>query len=294
MGWSRLVAGLVAGMLLAVGAVAAGAGRTKGELASNEMAIEVYRDVLVVARGSVNGIGNLRFLLDTGATDTAIDRKVAERLGLRGQPAGVISFGKKLALERSEVQEIAFGPERIAHARVMIEDLGYLGLLGAHFDGVIGLDLLRRRSFLVDYTRKRVVFGPTAECEGGGMRMAPMRADARSVTVLVDLDGRPVWMVADTGTPLTVVYEDTLDDLPVNYSPVGTIEAQGLGGRVENRMAIVPRLRIGGQDLDTEVVLVSTPGATRLSGVSGYLGLGALDAKQVAFSFETNQLLWKK
>jgi hypothetical protein len=147
----------------------------------------------------------------------------------------------------------------------------------------------------VDYAKKRVVFGPaTAQGGGSGMRVAPMRTDANSVTVQVDFDGRPVWMVADTGTPLTVVYEDTLDDLPVIYSLVGTIEAQSLGGLVETRRAIVPRLRIGGQDLDREIVLVSTPGARRLSGVSGYLGLGALDAKQLAFSFETNQLLWKK
>jgi hypothetical protein len=56
----------------------------------------------------------------------------------------------------------------------------------------------------------------------------------------------------------------------------------------------VSRLRLGGQDLDREVVLISAPGAKRLSGVSGYLGLASLDAKQVAFSFETNQLLWRK
>jgi hypothetical protein len=59
-------------------------------------------------------------------------------------------------------------------------------------------------------------------------------------------------------------------------------------------MAIVPRLRLGGQDLNREILLISAPGAKRLSGVSGYLGLAALDAKQVAFSFETNQLLWRK
>jgi hypothetical protein len=59
-------------------------------------------------------------------------------------------------------------------------------------------------------------------------------------------------------------------------------------------MAIMPRLRLGGQDLDREVVLISAPGAKRLSGVSGYLGLASLNAKQVAFDFETNQLLWRK
>jgi hypothetical protein len=74
----------------------------------------------------------------------------------------------------------------------------------------------------------------------------------------------------------------------------GRAGGMSLGGPLENRMAIMPRLRLGGQDLDREVVLISAPGAKRLSGVSGYLGLASLNAKQVAFDFETNQLLWRK
>jgi predicted aspartyl protease len=255
------------------------------------MAIEVYGGYLAVGRGSVNNADNLRFLLDTGASSTAIDRRVAERLGLHGQPAKIINFDKTVALEWTEVQEMTFGPERIRNVRVMIEDLGYLRSTGVHVDGVIGLDQLRRQSFLVDYARERVVLGPTAT---EGMRGVPMRADAKSLRVEVELDQRPVWMVADTGARGIVLYEDTVKDLLANYRVEGRTGVVGLGGPLENRTAIVSRLRLGGQDLDREVVLISAPGAKRLSGVSGYLGLASLDAKQVAFSFETNQLLWRK
>jgi hypothetical protein len=156
---------------------------------------------------------------------------------------------------------------------------------------VIGLDQLRRQSFLVDYARERVVFGPTA---AGGMRGVPMRVDGKSVQVAVELDARPVWMVADSGARGIVLYEDTAKDLLANYHVEGRAGGMSLGGPLENRMAIMPRLRLGGQDLDREVVLISAPGAKRLSGVSGYLGLASLNAKQVAFDFETNQLLWRK
>jgi len=279
------------GTLLLTIVCGAAVGGTKTQLASNEMAIEVYGGYLAVARGSVNGADNLRFLLDTGASNSAIDRGVAQRLGLHGQPAKVINFDKTVALESTAVQEMTFGPERIGAARVMIEDLGYVRSAGLHVDGVIGLDLLRRQSFLVDYARGRVAFGPTIT---NGMRGVPMRADARSITVEVELDARPVWMVADTGARGIVLYEDTVKDLLVDYHVEGRTGAASLGGPFESRIAIVPRLRLGGQDLDREVVLVSAPGAKRLSGVSGYLGLAVLDAKQVAFSFETNQLLWRK
>jgi predicted aspartyl protease len=279
------------GTLLLSVVCGAAVGGTRTQLASNEMAIEVYGGYLAVGRGSVNNADNLRFLLDTGASSTAIDRRVAERLGLHGQPAKVINFDKTVALEWTEVQEMTFGPERIRNVRVMIEDLGYLRSTGVHVDGVIGLDQLRRQSLLVDYARESVVLGPTAT---EGMRGVPMRADAKSLRVEVELDQRPVWMVADTGARGIVLYEDTVKDLLANYRVEGRTGVVGLGGPLENRTAIVSRLRLGGQDLDREVVLISAPGAKRLSGVSGYLGLASLDAKQVAFSFETNQLLWRK
>lgn len=289
MDWRGFAVGLVAASLFAVGA--RGGGKTKRELASNEMPVEIYYGYLVVAQGSVNGLGNLRFLLDTGATDTAIDRSVAERLGLRNEPTKVTSFDKTVESNWTEVREITFGPERASHVRVMIEDLGYMRSVGTHVDGVIGLDQLRRQSFIVDYAKECVVFGPAATA---GMRGATMLAHGKVIRVEAELDGRPVWMIADTGAPGTVFYEDTLKDLAVSYRLEGRPDWLSLGGHVESSIATVPRFRVGGQDLRREVILVSVPGAKRLTGVSGYLGLVSLNAKQVAFSFETDQLLWRK
>ncbi len=286
---TRVVA-LLGTLLLSI-VCAAAVGGTRTQLASNEMAIEVHGGYLAVARGSVNNAENLRFLLDTGASNSAIDRRVADRLGLHGQPAKVVNFDKTVALESTQVQEMTFGPERISNARVMIEDLAYLRATGVHVDGVIGLDQLRKQSFLVDYARDHVVFGPTAT---GGMHAVPMRVDAKSISVEVELQARPVWLVADTGARGIVLYEDTVKDLLANYHVEGRTGELSLGGPLKNCIAIVPRLRLGGQDLNREVVLISAPGANRLSGVSGYLGLASLNAKQVAFSFETNQLLWRK
>jgi Aspartyl protease len=286
----KRVVALLGTLLLSV-VCGAAVGGTRTQLASNEMAIEVYGGYLVVARGSVNNADNLRFLLDTGASNSAIDRQVAKRLGLHGHPTTVINFDKSVAVEWTELEELTFGPERASNFRVMIEDLGNLRSNGVLVDGVIGLDQLRKQSFLVDYARKLVAFGPIAT---GGMRGVPIRTDAKSVRVEVELDARPVSMVADSGARGVILYEDTVENLLANYRAEGRTGALSLGGPLESRMAIVPRLRLGGQDLGREVILISAPGAKRLSGVSGYLGLAALNAKQVAFSFETNQLLWRK
>jgi Aspartyl protease len=177
------------------------------------------------------------------------------------------------------------------NVRVMIEDLRYFRSIGAHVDGVIGLDQLRGQSFVVNYAKKRVIFGPATTA---GMRGAPMLANGKAIRVEAELNGRTVWMVADTGAPGTVLYEDTLNDLDVNYRFEGRMDWLSLSGHVESRIAMVSRFRVGGQDLGREVVLVSVTVTERLSGVSGYLGVASLEAKEVAFDFERNQLLWRK
>lgn len=289
MDWRGFTTGLVAASLLAAGARAGG--KAKRELASNEMAVEIYYGYLAVARGSVNGLGNLRFLLDTGATDTAIDRSVAEKLGLWSEPTKVTTFDRTVKSEWAQVREITFGPERASNVRVMIEDLRYLGSLGTRVDGVIALDQLRRQSFVVDYGKECVTFSSEAQAD---MRSAPMLVDGNAIRVEAELDGRSVWMAADTGAPGTVLYEDTLKNLAVNYRLEGGTDWLSLGGHVESHIAAVPRFRMGGEDLRREVILVSVPEAKRVKGVSGYLGLPSLGAKEVAFDFERNQLRWRK
>jgi predicted aspartyl protease len=280
---------LIAASVLAAGGRATS--KSRGELASNEMAVDIYGGYLVVAPGSVNGLRDLRFLLDTGATNSAIDRAVADKLGIRGASAKVISFDETLACEWAQVQEITLGPEHILNTHVMIEDFTYLRSAGVHVDGLIGLDILRRQSFVLDYARQSVMFGRPAS---PGMRSVPIRTDERSISVEVYLDGRPVRMVADTGVRGTVFFKDALRDMLTDYRVDRGSKGYSVAGVVADEVARVPRLSIGGHELDREVVVVSAPGTARLTGVSGYLGLASLDAKEVAFDFETNQLLWSK
>lgn len=266
-------------------------GKVRMPQASNETAVEIYIGYLTVVRGSANGVTNLRFLLDTGATDTAIDRTLADRLGVRAKPTKVTSFDTTIESEWTGLKEISFGQERAANVRVVIEDLSYFNRVGVHLDGVVGLDQLRRQSFALNYVKKSVIFGPAAIA---GARVAPMLANDQAIRVEAELDGRPMWMVADTGAPLTVLYEDALKDLAVSYRLEGRMDWLSLTGHVESLIAVVPRFQLGKQDLAGEVVLVSVPAAKRPNGVSGYLGIASLQAKEVEFDFEKNRFLWRK
>ncbi|MGB9445817.1 MAG: aspartyl protease family protein, partial [Candidatus Acidiferrum sp.] len=136
----------------------------------------------------------------------------------------------------------------------------------------------------------RVVFGPA---ETTGMHGAALRANQTRVTVDAELDGRHVWMIADTGVLRTIVYERGPESILENYRVQGRIVAQSMGGLVENRVVTVLQLRLGDQDLDRQVVFVAPPAGNNLNDVAGYLGPASLNARQIVFDFKSNELRWK-
>jgi hypothetical protein len=281
---------LLATALLFFAGARAGA-KTSGELASNELPMEAYDGYLLVVEASIGDLRGLKFLLDTGATTSAIDLKLAETLRLPRRPGKVINVDKTVRIEWSELPQLDYGLEHASNVKVILQDLRYLGASGVHVDGVIGWDLLRRQSFRLDFARKRVVFGATDQTEG---RSVPMRADGLYVAVQVELDGRPLWMIADTGMRGTTFYEGWLEEMREGYKVQPRTMGWSAGGAVESRIAFVPRLRLGTQDLEREVHLVHSSGAESLRGIAGYLGISSLAAKEVTFDFERNELRWKK
>lgn len=289
MGWKRTV-GLAAGLsLLAVWSVYGG--NAKPRASGSELAVEIDDGYLIVAPGNVGELRGLRFLLDTGASTTVIDRRVAKKLGMVGGETKVVNFDKTVQAKWGTVASISFGAEQAADVRVLIEDLRYLRTSGAWVDGVIGLDLLRRKSFLVDYARKVVVFGAT---ESGGMRAAPLRAGETEVCVEAELGGRKVWMIADTGLWGTVLYERGGSPRLADYRRGAQGEARSLSGSLKSMQGVVSEFKLGGQDLERQVLLVDAPDVKMLADVAGYWGPASLGAKQIFFDFAGKELRWRK
>jgi predicted aspartyl protease len=289
---SRIPALLSAILLMWGGITSEAKPKPKPSEAANELPMELYGGYLVVVQGSIGDFHGLKFLLDTGATTTTIDRKLAEQLHLASRPGHVISFDKAVPVKWSTVPELDFGPEHFSDVPVVVQDMSYFLTTGVHLDGLIGWDLLRRGSFRLDFARKRVIFGATEQQVEG--RAAPMRCDALFLTVQVELNGRSMSMIADTGMLGTAFYEGSVQAMRETYKPQAYVIGRSIGGAVKSRTVIVPRLRLGTQDLDREVSLVERPDSDSLRGIAGYLGMSSLEAKVIAFDFERNQLRWNK
>jgi hypothetical protein len=262
--------------------------RTKSKLGANELSMNVVDGYFIVVKTNIGDRHDLNFLLDTGATTSAIDRKLAEQLNLASRSSQMASFDKTVHVQWCILPELVYGPGRAANIKVAVEDLRYLRTSGVAVDGVIGWDLLRRQSFRLDFANKRVAFGALS---ASGGHSVPFRESSLCLTIPIDLDGRELWMIADTGMRGAVFYEPQLE--AASYQWQASISGRSVGGNVETQIALVPRLRIGTQDLDRQVYVVRPPNSALLTGVAGYLGIASLHANQVTFDIDRGLLSWQ-
>ena len=70
----------------------------------------------------------------------------------------------------------------------MLNDLEYLRESAPGVDGLIGLDVLRGRSFSIDFSRRRIIFGPSPTLRSS----ARMEVNEAYVAVEVQMLDRPV------------------------------------------------------------------------------------------------------
>src|SRR6202021_4344387 len=73
---------------------------------------DLYRDYLIVVRGSAGPLKGLNFLLDTGASPTVLDRRVAQKLHLEERPTNVAVLNGSVTAGRTILPNLELGPIR--------------------------------------------------------------------------------------------------------------------------------------------------------------------------------------
>lgn len=120
----------------------------------------IYHLKLIFLRVRVNEHDGLLFLLDTGASASAIDLKTSERLKLPltgtdkvEGTAGIID------VKKAWIKSIAVGKARAKDLRIPAYDLsGILVPQGMRLDGILGYDFLRFFSVHVDFSNRAITF----------------------------------------------------------------------------------------------------------------------------------------
>jgi len=245
---------------------------------------------LVFVRGSIGHCERLRFLIDTGASWTLVDRRVTTRLGLALVPYGasVVALDHEARAFRTVVAALAFGPLRLESHPVLVVDLGAVPGLGT-IDAVIGLDVLRRASFQIDYRSHRLTFGSPPSARSS----VPFQTSAPLLSVDVAIGGQPVRLIVDTAASRLTLFPERMRAAGPLAGPGGGLDIVGLAGRTRVDAVALHHVQLGDTVFATYEGALLFGASGQYEGFDGILGGLSRAVRRVGFDFERGRLHWE-
>ena len=254
-----------------------------------ELPFRLSAGYLIMVEGQIGAQRNLRFILDTGATMSIVDKKIADKLKLSRHPIESFNFDRKLTWEQAEFPEVQFGPVKATKIAMLVGHLAEYSEFARNADAIIGTDLLKLSNFSIDYETRRIVFHLRG-LESSAARGEPL-SDCLTLEVLVQ--GHPVRLIVDTGLPGILLYEERLLKSVPGLQLTGKVINVTMGGRLPAKQVTLHGIAIGPTDKDVSVLLMKSPPPDMLPGIVGIVGIAALNARWVNLDFARGTLSWE-
>ena len=256
---------------------------------TSELPFRLSSGYLIEVEGRIGSQTNLKFILDTGATISIVDERIAEKLKLKRQPADSFNFDRKLKWESATFPEVQFGPTHAANVVMLVGHLASYSEFAKNADAVIGMDLLKLSNVTIDFGAGKLIFHPAAQKSKLGAE-DPM---AECLMVELQVQGRSIHLIVDTGLADILLFEERLRKHVPGLRTAGSIKNVTMGGRVQAKQATLPDVLFGKTNRDVSVLFVPAPAANILPGIDGIVGIAALKARRVHFDFPGKTLSWE-
>jgi hypothetical protein len=159
---------------------------------------------LVVAEGQF-GAANERqnFIIDTGTSPSILNTGTARHLGLPLSQAKLSAIGRQSETFAATVPEIRLGPLQAMSVSVLVTDLSPVERdLNLPIAGILGMDVLGKSSFRLDYGNQLMEFGEVAP-EGIPVNLST-RADLPIAEIKIG--GKLLHLLVDTGSDRLVFF----------------------------------------------------------------------------------------
>jgi len=254
-----------------------------------ELPFRLSKGYLLQVEGQIGGRDHLRFILDTGATMSMIDRRIADALGVEYQPVESFNFDRKLNWDQATIPGICFGPIEAKNITVLVGTMAKYSEFARDVDAVIGLDMLTLRNFTVDYRSRKLLFDAPIDPP------RPTRDTAlRNCMILkIYVQGHPIQLIVDTGFSGILLFEERLRTSVPDIRMTRDIFDVTLDGRLRAKRTLLENVAIGAASRDVTVLLTKAPAADTLPGIDGVIGIAALNAHRVHFDFARQSLNWE-
>jgi predicted aspartyl protease len=255
-----------------------------------DLPIELYRDYLVVVKGKIGNLEDLSFLIDTGASPSVVDRRIATALRLRTTAGKMALANETLRTDLANLPLVEVGPARAEGLPVFVQDLSLIEkALGRRIDAVVGLDVLGKSSFSIDYKTKQLRFGLVKRTQS---RLS-FETGTPFVVVEVQLHNRPVRLLVDTGASALMLFQSRIQD-PLFLTAGRTSKATNLEGDFQRRLVQIPGTRLGKEEFGPLTGFVVADHGDDGRDFDGLLSVRGLHLEEISFDFENHEISWKK
>lgn len=152
----------------------------------------------------LSGTGPYQFMVDTGASRTAISRQLAARLNLSASDTATLHS----VVGPSTVSTVNVPSLQVTRRVLSIRDAPLLDQVNMGADGILGVDSLRSQRVMFDFAAQTMSIVPSVAPdfreEPGTVVVVGRQRSGRLIVTEATVHGRPLTVVIDTGSELSV------------------------------------------------------------------------------------------
>jgi predicted aspartyl protease len=261
------------------------------QVTEGTVGFNLYWSYLIVAPGTAGPLKGLNFLLDTGASRTVLDPRVARKLHLEEQPASIVVAGGSVQAAWATLPSLSFGPLQGKNLSVQIVDLAFLQKsLPIRVDGIIGLDVLGRSPFVIDYASRKIHFGASPALPNA----IPLHLNNGLAIVDGEVNGVATSLLLDTGAPALILFARNIAG-PVANLKVSTARRSPENiGEFDHKQVKQHSLRLGETEFGQEPFSVVSEGRPPGFAFDGLLSPAALGVTKVAIDLGRGEIAFSR
>jgi hypothetical protein len=254
-----------------------------------EVPFELYQHHLVVTKGSIGRLNGLNLLIDTGTIPSMVDARIARKLHLQTESSMLVAFGQHVQIQSAVVDGFGFGSLQSGPVPAGVGDLSYLE--GVRIDAIVGLDVLARTNFSIDYRSRVLTFEPAGREDA----VAPLEIVWPFVTVRMTIAGEQARLLADTGSSDLVLFKSQMPAALSGAPWRGDKTVQYASGAARLQRLELRQAGLGAHVWDKlpAWALDRVPHGYPPS-IDGVLGVLSFGCQRVRFDFEKSEFGWSR
>jgi hypothetical protein len=255
-----------------------------------KLPIRLYWGYLVIVEGSIGNVPKLSFLVDTGAYPSVVDQKIAIRLGLAAQSGRVNLSNKSVQTRLVVLPSLLLGPIEATSLPVLTQDLSFFQKAFGHkVDAIVGLDVLRKSSFSINYKKKEMLFGPVERLTFS----APFDTAVPVVTIRMGFPTQQLRLVIDTGGPDLMLLQSRMPH-SIGLQELGREAVSDVGGTFQRRKVRIAAVNVGKETIGSQIAFIAEDRKDDGDNFDGVLGMRGPQFWKIAFDFEHLRFSWER